>query len=62
MAEVAMHAGERNVAIDWLERAYENHHWNMLAILQDTLFAPLHQAPRFQALVQKVTSRGRAPG
>jgi len=43
--------GERDQALTWLERAAAEHSQNVLRIKIEPWFAPLHQEPRFQALV-----------
>jgi TolB-like protein/tetratricopeptide (TPR) repeat protein len=54
LAIVAMAAGDADEAMRWLEVAYEVHDPGMTAIKTDTLLAPLHDDPRFIALLEKM--------
>lgn len=57
IATVYAHLGEREAALDMLERAYESHHEYMPFLPLITWFEPLHEDPRFVAIMDKV---GRA--
>ncbi len=46
--------GERDAAMDWLERAYEQHAGAIYGIKGSFLFKSLHGHPRFQALLAKM--------
>ncbi|HJP86511.1 MAG TPA: protein kinase [Gemmatimonadaceae bacterium] len=48
------HLGEENVAMDWLERAYEERVGYMLMIRRDPALDILRKSPRFEALAQKI--------
>jgi tetratricopeptide (TPR) repeat protein len=47
------HAGEDDLAIDWLEKAYENHNPNM-PYISGPRHDPLRSNPRFQDLLRKM--------
>ena len=53
-AAVYLGLGEKEQALDWLEKAYEN--WDLIFwwINGDQLYDSLRGAPRFEALIQKV--------
>lgn len=42
--------GQNSVALDWLEKAYEERETYMVALKVDPLLVPLRNEPRFQAL------------
>ena len=46
--------GEQDTAMDWLERAYEEHAGGVYGIKGSFLFAPLRSHPRFKALLKKM--------
>jgi tetratricopeptide (TPR) repeat protein len=46
--------GDRNAALVQLDRAYRNHDYEALWLLQDPEFQPLRSDPRFQKLVRDV--------
>jgi len=46
--------GEKEKALDWLERMYEEGSHNMLFIKTDFEFDPLRSEPRFQAILKKM--------
>jgi serine/threonine-protein kinase len=46
--------GDREQALNWLERASAEHSQALLRIKIEPWFAPLYQEPRFQALVAKM--------
>lgn len=45
--------GRNEQAMDWLERAYEEHAWSLI-FLRDRLYDPLRSDPRFRDLYRKV--------
>jgi tetratricopeptide (TPR) repeat protein len=54
-AVIQMGLGQKDQAIRLLEEAYEDHNGYDIAFIKtDRLLSPLHNKPRFQALVQKV--------
>jgi tetratricopeptide (TPR) repeat protein len=53
-AFVYLGLGRRDVALDWLEKAYEDHDSNMAFLKVDPGLASLRNEPRFQALLKKV--------
>jgi lipopolysaccharide biosynthesis regulator YciM len=46
--------GERDAAIDWLERGYEERAGGIYGIKGSFLFTSLHDHPRFKALLRKI--------
>jgi DNA-binding winged helix-turn-helix (wHTH) protein len=54
LAEIAMAAGNREDALNQLERAATEHLFFTPYAKRDPLFAPLRESPRFQAVMQKV--------
>jgi serine/threonine protein kinase len=49
-----MGLGNREEALTWLERATALHSGAMLYLAVDRTYAPLHDEPRFKALLKKV--------
>ena len=47
-------AGDKGLALDWLERAYDEHSSGMVAIDADVLFDNIRNEPRFLELRRKV--------
>ena len=52
-AEVYMGLGDKEKAMDWLERAYEDHAVAITFLLGDSRFDSLRSQPRFKALLKK---------
>jgi hypothetical protein len=52
VALLAVRAGEKPLALDWLERAYAAHSPMIVYVAVDPQFDPLRAEPRFQALLQ----------
>ena len=46
--------GEKDQAFEWLERAVEDHSYDMVYLNVDPLFDGFRDDPRFPALVRKV--------
>jgi hypothetical protein len=46
--------GEKNEALTWLERAYNEHSIYLIIFVFDPLFDHLRSEPRFQALLKKM--------
>ncbi|MEE9568621.1 MAG: tetratricopeptide repeat protein, partial [Candidatus Binatia bacterium] len=46
--------GENDQALTWLEKAYEEHHPNMVWLKMDPCLDPLRSAPRFQSLLRRM--------
>jgi len=46
--------GDRDHAFQWLEKAFEEHNTWMIFINENVLFEPLHDDPRFQALLRRM--------
>jgi serine/threonine-protein kinase len=58
VAAVCVRLGDKNEAIEWLQRSYQNKEFNLLnAINVDPLLDPLRGDPRFEALAEKVIPR-----
>jgi tetratricopeptide (TPR) repeat protein len=54
IAKVYVALGEHDRAIDWLERAYEEHAHSMAFLKVDPQLVPLHGNPRFERLAERV--------
>ena len=54
IAEVYAYRGEDDKALDWLERAYQQHDSGMTYLKADNLFNNLHQNPRYLELLKKM--------
>jgi adenylate cyclase len=56
MAAASVYAvlGEKQKAIDWLERAYDEHSFSLATIAGDFEFENLRDEPRFQALIERI--------
>ena len=46
--------GNRDKALDWLEKCYEEQDWYCWFLKVWPMFDPLRSEPRFQALLKKV--------
>ena len=60
-AYVCLGLGQKDAALDWLEKACEERDGNMPVLKVDPGFTPLRNEPRFQALLKKVENGGRDP-
>jgi len=49
--------GDKEKALDWLERAYDQNAWAVYVIKAEPMFDPLRGEPRFEALVKKMGLR-----
>ena len=54
IAQNALYAGDTTLALDWLEKACDEHEPNMPYISCMPIFDPLRSEPRFQALLRRV--------
>jgi Tfp pilus assembly protein PilF len=54
LAIVALSLGERQEALDWLEKSYEDRNWYMPWIHLEPRLDPLRSEPRFSALVRRM--------
>jgi len=54
IATVYADLGEHDLAIDWLERAYESRYGFLIYVKVSPQFERLHEEPRFQALLEKM--------
>jgi adenylate cyclase len=52
IAQLHVRLGEHDSALDWLERAHAERHYNMPYLATAAVFRPLHGQPRFEALVR----------
>lgn len=46
--------GERETALDWLERNYDSRHSGMPLVRFAPILKPLHGEPRFEAVVERI--------
>jgi serine/threonine-protein kinase len=54
IAEVYAGRGEKDLAFEWLERAYRQQDGGLMQLKVDPLLASLHSDPRFKALMKKM--------
>lgn len=54
LAILATGLGDTEVALDWLEKAYNERSTFMILFAHDAMLDPLHAVPRFQDLVRRV--------
>jgi eukaryotic-like serine/threonine-protein kinase len=54
IAEVYAYRGELDKALEWLERAYQQHDAGLPYLQSDALFKGLHQNPRYLQLLRKM--------
>jgi len=54
IAGIYSNLGEIDKALEWLERAYQEHSGYLLSINSDFTFDNLRSDPRFQALLNKI--------
>ncbi|MDR3747283.1 MAG: protein kinase [Acidobacteriota bacterium] len=54
IAEVYAYRGEVDKAIQWLDRAYEQHDSGLIGLKLDPLFKSLHQHPRYIEILKKM--------
>ena len=54
IAEVYAYRGEVDKAIQWLDRAYEQHDSGLIGLKLDPLFKSLHQNPRYIEILKKM--------
>jgi serine/threonine protein kinase/Tfp pilus assembly protein PilF len=54
LAIVSLSLGEREAALGWLEKAYEDRNWYMPWLHLEPRFDPLHSEPRFAALIRRM--------
>ena len=54
IAEVYAYRGETDKALEWLERAYQQHDSGVAHLKADHLFNSLHQNPRYLQLLKKM--------
>ncbi len=54
MAYIYTGLGEPDLALDWLERAFDEHAGGMFGIKGSFLFASLRSQPRFTELLRKM--------
>ncbi len=58
LALAALGAGDKSLALDWLERGVREHSFYLVFLNDDPLFDPLRNEPRFQAMLRQL----RFPG
>jgi hypothetical protein len=49
--------GEKKLALDWLEKAYEERSGRVANLAMHPQFVSLHEEPRFQKIVQQLKQR-----
>ncbi|MGH9368185.1 MAG: protein kinase domain-containing protein [Thermoanaerobaculia bacterium] len=54
LAVASLALGEKEQALDWLEKAYEDRNWWMPFLKVDPRFDALRSEPRFQALLRRI--------
>jgi serine/threonine protein kinase/lipoprotein NlpI len=54
IAQVYAYRGELNKALEWLDRAYQQHDSGLPYLKSDGLFKGLHQSPRYIQLLEKM--------
>jgi TolB-like protein/predicted Ser/Thr protein kinase len=54
VAQFYMRAGEKALALDWLERGFQSHDVGMLYLNVAAIWDPLRDEPRFQALIRQL--------
>jgi len=54
LAVVHLALGEKEEALQWLERAYDEHDWGLVVLAVEPRLDPLRSDPRFQGLLHKV--------
>jgi tetratricopeptide (TPR) repeat protein len=54
LAEKYAWAGENQLALDWLERGFEEKDSNLVGLSQGTTYLTLHKEPRYQELLHRI--------
>jgi len=54
LAVVHLALGEKEAALQWLQRAYDEHDWGLVVLAVEPRLDPVRSDPRFQALLRKV--------
>ncbi len=54
LAVVHLALGEKEAALQWLQRAYDEHDWGLIVLAVEPRLDPLRSDPRFQGLLRKV--------
>jgi tetratricopeptide (TPR) repeat protein len=60
IARVYAAIGDKQLALDWLERAYREHNPDLIELTREPSFADLHSDAKFRELVQRIGWRGVA--
>jgi hypothetical protein len=53
MAEYCALLGEKDQALDWLEKGFESHNFAFVFVKANPAFESLHKDPRFRDLLQR---------
>jgi serine/threonine-protein kinase len=61
VAAVHLGLGEKDAAIEWLERAYDENSYFLIGINADPGWDPLRDNPRFRALVRRMGLEPQEP-
>jgi serine/threonine-protein kinase len=54
VATVHLGLGEKEQALDWLERGYQAHDWHLTLLKAEPVFDPLRDEPRFKDLLRRM--------
>jgi pentatricopeptide repeat protein len=54
MAQIYARLGERDKALEWLEKMYSERHERLRLIRADPVFDELHSDPRFEDLLKRI--------
>ncbi len=54
IAQIVLAVGDRGGALEWLERAYEAHSWDLVFLKESPSWDPLRSDPRFVDLLKRL--------
>jgi hypothetical protein len=57
LAVIHLALGENETALQWLQKAYDEHDWALIVLAVEPRLDPLRSDPRFQVLMRKVGLR-----
>lgn len=58
IAQIHLGLGDQNAALDWLERAVDEHHLGFYLPSVDPLYDSLRPHPRFRRVLQRINLEG----
>jgi tetratricopeptide (TPR) repeat protein len=61
LGQIFLRLGEKDRALEWLDRAFDDHSYEVIFLNVDPLYDGLRADPRFQALLRKAEFAPRAP-